>query len=293
MATQTKFASGRFALDVDGSQVDDLKRFSGLDAQAEIVADDTGAAGTQEKHVTNTRWTPGQATVGMSMGKGMCAWIQSALNTGAGRRGGAFKVADVNGKVRSIFQFLNASVTDFTVPRLDGASKDVGAFDVGFETEMVRWSKGAGEELPGKPGSKTKAWLCSNFKVAIGTLPCTRVATIDSFTWHCLVPTSQHKPVVSVPDLRLTISSADYDAWAVAAKRWFIDGERAEANEMSGRITFLGPNLADDLGSIDLLNVGFKKFERPATVANSEQIERFAVEFYVEKMMLNIKEYDV
>jgi hypothetical protein len=62
---------------------------------------------------------------------------------------------------------------------------------------------------------------------------------------------------------------------------------------MSGRITFLGPNLADDLGSIDLLNVGFKKFERPATVANSEQIERFAVEFYVEKMMLNIKEYDV
>jgi hypothetical protein len=184
-------------------------------------------------------------------------------------------------------------LTDLTVPKLDGSSKDVGAFDVRFEAETVRWSKGASEELPGKPGSKTKAWLCSNFRVTIGTLPCTRVATIDSFTWHCPAPIAQHKPVVLVPDLRLTISIADYDAWTVAAKKWFIDGELAEANEMTGKITFLAPNLADELGSIDLLNIGFKKFERPVALANSESIERFAVELYVEKMMLNIKEYDV
>jgi hypothetical protein len=223
----------------------------------------------------------------------MYGWIKSALNTGAGTRGGAFKLGDVNGKVTSIFQFLNASVTDFTVPRLDGGSKDAGAFDVGFEAENVRWSKGAGEDLRGKLGSKTKAWVCSNFKVAIGTLPCTRVATIDSFTWHCTAPRPEHRSVVSLPDLRLTISSADYDAWAVAAKKWFMDGEHAEGNEMTGKVTFLGPNLADELGSIDLLNIGFKKFERPAAVASVQGIERFAVELYVEKMMLNIKEYDL
>jgi len=293
MATQTTFTSGRFALDVDGFRVDELKRFSGLDAQADIAANDIGATGTQKKHVTNTGWTPGQATTGIGMGKGMYGWIKSALNTGGGTRGGAFKLADFNDKVTSIFQFLNASLTDLTVPKLDGSSKDVGAFDVRFEAETVRWSKGASEELPGKPGSKTKAWLCSNFRVTIGTLPCTRVATIDSFTWHCPAPIAQHKPVVLVPDLRLTISIADYDAWTVAAKKWFIDGEHAEANEMTGKITFLAPNLADELGSIDLLNIGFKKFERPVALANSESIERFAVELYVEKMMLNIKEYDV
>ena len=105
-------------------------------------------------------------------------------------------------------------------------------------------------------------------------------------------PGPLHPPVVTVPDLRLTISSADYDAWAEAAKKWFIDGEHLEGNETAGRITFLGPNLVDELGSIDLVNVGFTKFERPAAVANSEQIERFAVELYVEKMLLNIKEYD-
>src|SRR6476660_1685717 len=71
MATQTTFTSGRFALDVDGFRVDELKRFSGLDAQADIAANDIGATGTQKKHVTNTGWTPGQATTGIGMGKGM------------------------------------------------------------------------------------------------------------------------------------------------------------------------------------------------------------------------------
>jgi hypothetical protein len=296
MATLRTFTGGRFALDVDGFHVDELKKFSGLDPQADVVANDLGPAGTQKKHVANVHWTPGLATTGMGMGKGLYGWIKAALNTGAGTRGGVFKLADFNYKVKSTFQFLNASVTDFTVPRLDGASKEAGAFDVGFAAEQVRWAQGAGDDLRGQVGTRPKAWLCANFKVAIGTLPCTRVATVDSFTWRCAAPASGpgplHPPVVTVPDLRLTISSADYDAWAEAAKKWFIDGEHLEGNETAGRITFLGPNLVDELGSIDLVNVGFRKFERPAAVAGSEQIERFAVELYVEKMLLNIKEYD-
>jgi hypothetical protein len=46
------------------------------------------------------------------------------------------------------------------------------------------------------------------------------------------------------------------------------------------------------LGSIDLLNVGFKKFSDEDMEANSEKIKRFNVELYVEGMKFNIGAYD-
>ena len=65
-----------------------------------------------------------------------------------------------------------------------------------------------------------------------------------------------------------------------------------EENEMQGSITFLGPNMKDELGRIDLLNVGFKKFSDEDAEANTEKIKRFNVELYVEKMVFTINEYD-
>ena len=88
-----------------------------------------------------------------------------------------------------------------------------------------------------------------------------------------------------MPDLKLAISYADHDAWAQAApKKWFVDGHHLEADEMTGRIVFLGPNMKDELGEIELKNVGFKKFSDDDAEANSEKIKRFNVELYVEKM---------
>src|SRR5688572_31388516 len=49
-------------------------------------------------------------------------------------------------------------------------------------------------------------------------------------------------------------SDLDHQAWADAAKKWFIDGERLESHEMQGSITFLGPDMKQELGRIDLMN---------------------------------------
>ena len=57
---------------------------------------------------------------------------------------------------------------------------------------------------------------------------------------------------------------------------------------MQGRIVFLNPNMKDELGDIELQNVGFKKFSTQDFEANSEKIERFDVELYVEKMKFNM-----
>jgi hypothetical protein len=301
MADQRTYTGGRFALDIGKTNVGFLKKFSGLAMEADIVANDCGPDNVQKKHVSNFKWTPGKATIGIGMGKEMYDWIKASFDKGYITKDGTFTSADFDYKAQSEMTFSSALITEVTVPKLDGSSKDAAYFDIGFEAEMVRWAKGTGDDIRAKLGPKQKQWLCANFKVTIGNLPCSRIASVDSFTWKCAVAPDQigtvnectkHPAKVTVPDLKLSISYADHQAWADAARKWFIDGARREEDEMTGSIVFLGPDMETELGSIDLLNVGFKKFSDEDAEANSEKIKRFNVELYVEQMKFTIKYFD-
>jgi hypothetical protein len=293
--------AGRFMLEVGNYNVGFLKKFSGLAMEADIVANDLGPDNVQKKHVSNIKWTPGKATVGIGMGKGMYDWIKASFDKAYFPNHGMFTAADFNYKAKTRLEFEQALITSVTVPKLDGSSKDAAYFDIEFEVEKCRWSKANDEDIKGKIGPKQKAWLCSNFRVEIDGLPCDRVASVDSFTWKCSVAADQvgifreptkHPAKVTVPDIKLAISNADQPQWADAAKKWFIDGHHLEGDERHGRIVFLGPDMKTELGDITLHNVGFKKFAEDDAEANSEKIKRFNVELYVEKMEFKINEYD-
>jgi hypothetical protein len=269
--------------------------------EADITANDLRPDNVQKKHVSNIKWTPGKATVGIGMGKGMYDWIKQSFDKQYAMKSGYFVSGDFNYKAQSRLDFEDALITSVTVPAFDGASKDAAYFDIEFEPERVRWSKGGGEDIRAKVGPKQKAWLCSNFRFELASLPCSRVAKIDSFTWKCAITADQvgifreptkHPAKVTVPDLKVSISMADYQPWADAAKAWFVDGMHEENNEMEGRIVFLGPDMKKELGEISLQNVGFKKFNKGDSEANAEKIARFEVELYVEKMEFKINEYD-
>jgi hypothetical protein len=301
MADQRTYTGGRFALDINGENAGFLKKFSGLAMEADIVANDLGPDNVQKKHVANIKWTPGKATVGIGMGNELYQWIKAAFDKGYVTKSGSLTAADFNYKAQSTQTFQNALITSLTVPKLDGGSKDAAYFDVEFEAEQVRWAKGGGEDIRGKVGPKQKAWLCSNFRVEMGGLPCNRIASVDSFTWKCAVASDQigifreptkHPAKVTVPDVKLSISMADYDAWAQAAKKWFVDGQHLEENEMQGRIVFLNPNMKDEIGEVELHNCGFKKFSKDDFEANTEKIARFSVELYVEKMTFKLNYFD-
>jgi len=301
MADRT-FTGGRFALDIDGINVGFLKKFSGLNMEADIVANDLGPDNMQKKHVSNIKWTPGKATVGIGMGKSMYEWIKAAFDKGYVTKNGTFTSADFDYKAQSQLTFFNALITGVTCPKLDGASKEAAYFDIEFEAEQVRWAKGGGEVIKGKIGPKQKAWLCSNFRVEIGNLPCNRIATVDSFTWKCAVAADQigifreptkHPAKVITPDIKFAVSYADHQAWADAARKWFVDGNHEEQHEMNGRIVFLNPDMKQELGSIELIGLGFKKFEDEPAEANSEKIKRFNVEMYCEGMKFNLNYTDM
>ena len=303
MADTRSHTSGRFALDIDGFNVGFLKKFSGMHMEADIVANDLGPDNVQKKHVSNIKWTPGKATIGIGMGKGMYDWIKAAFDKNFLTKSGTLTAADFNYKAQSTMTFTGGLITSVTVPKLDGSSKDAAYFDIEWEAETVRWAKGGGEDIRGKIGPKQKAWLCSNFHVEVGGLPTNRVASVDSFTWKCSVVADQigifreptkHPAKVTVPEIKLAISHADHDAWAQAAKKWFVDGHHVEGDEMNGSLKFLDPTMDQNkpLGEVVLKQVGFKKFSDDDAEANSEKIKRFNVELYIEQMEFKINQFD-
>jgi hypothetical protein len=235
------------------------------------------------------------------MGKGMYEWINASFKKAHVPKNGSFTSADFDYKAQSRLDFARALITSVTVPKLDGSSKDAAYFDIEFEAEEVRWSKGGGEVIKANTGTKQKSWLCSNFRFELDGMPCDRVSAVDSFTWKCSVASDQigitrepskHPAKVTVPDLKVSISHADHGKWADWAKAWFVDGHHEDGNEKNGSIVFLGPDMKKRLGEIKLSHVGLKKFSDDDAEANSEKIKRFNVELYVEEMEFIINEAD-
>jgi len=301
MADQRTYTGGRFSLDIDGINVAFVKKFDGLSMEADIVSNDLGPDNFQAKHVGNIKWTPGKVTVGAGMGAGMYNWIKASFDKAQAPKNGTLTAADFNYKAQSALTFQNAIITSVGFPKMDGASKDAMYLDIEFDAEQVRWAKGDGSNIQGKYGTKQKAWLAANFRFEMGSLPCSRVATVDAFTWKCAVAQDQigifreptkHAAKVTIPDLKVSVSMADYDAWAGPAKSWFVDGNHLAKDEMQGALILLGPDMKAEIGRVEFKNCGFKKFSKQTLEANSEKIARFDVEFYVEGMTFNLKEFD-
>ncbi len=297
MPIQNSHTGGHYALDIAGAPVESLKSISGLDMLADIAIEAASPGVMPKKHVANIKWAPARATIGMGMGKGMYEWMKASFDKGMTPVDGTLATGDFNYKERSLITFGDACLSAITVPRLDGASKDAGAFEIEFVPGQVRVSKGDGSDIRHTSGTRQQPWVCSNFRFELGTLPCARVASIESFTWTCTpMPATVLQPApgptIVVPDLRLSISAADYDAWAEAAQHWFIDGRHAEADEMHGLITLLTPDLQTPLGSIELINVGFKRFSQLPSAGGTDALYRFTVDLYVERMALRLVQYE-
>jgi len=297
MPIHTTRTGAHYALDIDGTAVESLKSISGLDMLADVVSSPSGTSAMPGKHVADVSWTPAKASVGLGMGKGLYDWIRQSFALGPVRRDGTLATGDFNFKERSLLRFSNALLSAVTVPRLDGASKDSGALEIEFQPEQVRVAAGDGSDIRPVTGTRQQPWVCSNFRFELGSLPCARVASIDAFTWTCSAAPSTvfqptPRPVVTVPDLRLSISAADYDAWAQAAQAWFVDGRHRPSDELHGLITLLTPDLQTPLGAIELSNVGFKRFSQLPATGGTDAVYRFTVDLYVERMAFSLVQYE-
>jgi len=291
--------AGRFVVEIDGRHCAYVKECSGGEAEADVGTHDHGPLNMQTKQMTNFKFTPFKCKLGIAQGGAMNDWIKASFARAYATKSGAIIAGDFNYKATHRIDFVNALVTTVTVPALDGSSKETGYIDVEWEAENVHHSPGGGEPIAGDYGTKQKQWTPSMFKFDLAGLTdaCKRVSKIDSFSWKQKVAKDMigaqrimtvHPAAVTVPDIKLTLSAADFEPWRAWAQAWFQDGKCTHEFHKDGTITFLSPDMATEIGTIELKQCGLKKVTAPPLKANSEEIARVTVELFVEEMVFNM-----
>jgi len=300
-ANDRSYTAGNFALDIAGYNVGYLRKVSGGGMKADIATNKLGPDNVEKKHVAKIGWEEFKFEVGIGMGQGCYEWIQAAFEKAFLTKQATLTSGDFNHKATSEMQLIDCLITEVGIPKLSGEDKNPAFFTVGCKPERVRHVPGNGADIRAKIGPKQKAFLCSNFMLELGDLPCQRVSTIDAMVLKCsVVPddvgmfreSTLHPAAVVVPDIKVTWSYADFKQVQEHAHRWFVEGKHLEGDEMNGRIVLLNPNMKDELGEIELHNVGWKSFKSDDREGGSEKMLRCQGEFYCERMKFKIKEYD-
>ena len=295
MANDRSYTAGRFAImfDQGSKNVGYVKSVTGGNIKGEVAVHNLGPDPFQKKHLATIVHEPITCEVGMGMSKDFYEWIKASFDKGHVTKSGELVAANFDYEAQSARTFTDAYISEVTIPALDGSSKEPAYMTVKFDPEKIRYEKRGGEKLTGEAAAVQKKWLCSNWEFSLGSLPTARVAKIDSFTWKQSVikdevgkfrePT-KHPAKVEVPNLKVTISMADIEAWQTWHRNFVIDGLCSEGDELEGSITFLGPDLKEPLAEIQLFNVGLISLQQAKQEANKEEVARFEAELYVEKM---------
>jgi hypothetical protein len=285
--------AARFLLEIGGSSAGFVKKASGLTIKGEVATHNI-VGQWQKKNLATISHEDLSIETGIGQNsKALLDWMTSSLNAEHTRNDGALVVADFDLKAKSRRDFFGALITEVGFPALDGSSKDAAYMTVKCKPETIRYVPGDDAVIQASADVTTKKWLCSNFRVNIGELPCDRVSKVDAITWKQGVVKDEvgkfREPAIEptkieIPNLKLTISGADLDKWAEWHKSFVIDGKCTDGDELDGSIEWLGPDMDEVLGTMELFNIGIISLDYEAVEQNKDGIARFVVELYCERM---------
>lgn len=290
------FAAGNFALQLDGAPCGFLNAVSGGDISADVISEATGPSAFVKKHIGQPKYEDFELQAGFAMAKPFYDWIAAAWNLNYQRKSGAIVGTDYKLTPVSEREFVDALITETTIPALDGSSKEPAYLTVKFSPEYTRPVKPTGTVGKVTPG-KQKAFLPSNFRVEIDGLDCSKVSKVDSFTIRQSVATDdvgdardyQKEPGnLEFPNLKIMLAEVTAKTWDAWFDDFVIKGNNGEANEKSGALVLLTSDRKTELARITLHNLGIFALRRNRQVANNEAIQKVTAELYCERMELQV-----
>lgn len=295
-ADKRSYTSGHFMLSLDGEPAV-LKDFDGGNIKGEVTTVNMGPENLAMKHISVLKFEPFTINVGMSMGKSLYEWIKASLDKAHIRKTGYVVAGSYDYKAQGYRHFSNALITEITIPALQGDSKDGAFFTIKFQPERIEYQKGDDADLKGVVNVKQKKWLCSNFRLRLGDLDCTKVNKIDAITIKQGVVNdavgefredSWEPSKLEIPNVKVTLAASHAQTWVDWHRSFVVEGKCGQEDELSGAIEFLSPDGKDTLGSLDLFQCGIFSLVQEKLEANKDGIARVVAEFYVERMQLNL-----
>jgi phage tail-like protein len=284
MPPATPIAQHRFVLSLD-NEFFPLQDFTGGNIEGNVVTIHSGALDPARKSISTLTYEPLVLSVGMSMGQPMIDWIKSSIQGSAERKDGSVVAVNSANKAQRYRHFSDALISEVAFPTLDGSSKEAGFFTIKFDPEEITYAKGDDAVIKPSGSIKQKKWLTSNFRLRLGDLPCNRVSKIDGFTITQQVTTPGR---VDFPNLRITFSAADREAWEDWFQDFVVAGNNGQDRELSGAIELLDQTAKNVLATIELANVGIFALHEAGSEAGKDAIARYVADLYVEVMSFSI-----
>jgi hypothetical protein len=298
MPDNRSFVAGSYALELGGAKIGFARAFRGGGAVAEVVTEKVGRDGIARKHIGPPRYEDIELQVGFGMKNDLYDWIAASWSRQYLRKDGAIVVSDFAGKGLSRLEFVQALVTEVTVPKLDGASKEPAYLTVKLSPELVRAKKGDGTVAGTLGKNEQKLFLPSNFRVTIDGLDCKKVASIDALTVKQQAVSEdigdardfmREPRALEFPNLKVTLAAAGAETWRTWFADFVLDGKNGAENEKNGSIELLAPNRQTVLATITLLGMGIYRLDDDWTGAEAgDKMRRVHAELYCEQMRFSI-----
>jgi phage tail-like protein len=295
------YVAGKYGIELDGIMAGWVQSVEGGHATAEVVQEKLGADHIIKKHISGVKYEDITVNCGTGMSKGFYEWLKSSFDHKYVRKNGAVVSADFNYKEYTRLNFFNALITEIGFPALDAASKDAAKMSIKFSPEYTRLVAKPGSQIAGSFKNDQviqKKWLPSNFKLEIQGLDCTRVNKIEAIVVKQKVVDNpvgelrdyEREPAhLEIPNLVVTLAESHANEFYNWHEDFVIKGNCFDNMEKTGAITFLTPNLKEELFTIEFQHLGIFKLTPEKVEAGSENIRRVKAEMYCEDMKFTYK----
>ena len=292
----SRFAAGRFALELDGTMSGFLKSVEGGAIAADVIVEPAGS-GFPKKHIGQPRYEELALRLDLSLEKAVYQWIADSWAGKAPRHDGSIVAVSSQGKAVSEREFVRAFLSEVTVSAADAASKEPGFLTVKLQPETLRTKKGSGEPAKAAVAAKAKAWLPANFKLEIDGLDCKKVSKIDALTFRQKLTEgsvrerrvrTKEPTSMETPNLRITFAESSSQTWTAWFDDFVVKGNSGDENEKSGKLSFLAPDLKSVLAEISFFNLGIFRLEPEPQAVDAQAIARIRADLYCERIELTV-----
>lgn len=221
------------------------------------------------------------------------SWIASAWNQDDPRKSGVILTTDINLKVRSRREFLEARITETTFPACDIANREPGYISLAIAPEATRMGKASGKASPDVVGNRQNVWRTSDFNLRIDGLECDRVVRIESFT-------VKHPPGqaagsrreydlepagIEFPNLKITLHAESIHSWQDWLDSFVLMGKNGSEDEKKGALELHSADMKEVLATLHFEGLGIFRLEEVGSPnLGAREGIRYTAELYCEKM---------
>jgi len=285
--------AGNFQLVLDGVRLGFLRSVDGGLPIASVVSEKAESL-IPKKHLGSISYSPLVLQCAAGLSSVLFDWINASWTGKAQRKDGSIVTADVNLTIVNQRDFVQALITETTIPALDGSSKDPAYLTVTLAPEYTRDSKPSGK-VTGE-SVRQKLWVASNFRIAIDGLDCTRVMRVDRLTVRQAIVEAgglragRQPGPLDFPNLKVTFSQVGSETWFAWFEDFVVKGNNDQPKEKNGSIALLSPDLKDEMLRIDLFGLGIFALGPENTDAGSDKVSAVTAQMYCERMELHLSD---